>query len=691
MVEKIRRRDVTLSLATVVFCFGAGFVSVAGGQANDLCQNATLLTVPSFTSDCTIGALFDVVPECDGVINDSPGIWYKVIGTGNEITASLCSPNTDYDTKLSVYCSGCADSKCIAANDDFCDLTSEVTWCSAVGVEYLIMVHGFAGASGCFDLTLSDGAFCPLALNCKPTNNNCANAMEIGPGLTQGDNISADTEVSVSCQVSNSDVWYRFTPGCSGVATIKTCGTWGTLADTVLTLFDQCGGQELACNDDSCGLLSQITIPLTAGRSILIRVADYGSDPGSVNQGTFELMITMLLGSPTVAPPGFYVTASDGPFDDHLLRLDVQNNTFIDIGPLGISTVWGLAYNANLGVMYGVSPITDQLVTINLTTGAATPLGTLGSGLSSEILAFDTELSRLYGIDGLSSTHKFLAIDPVTGSATHLLDTSAGFFEALAFEPGAGTLYGLNTTFLGFPEILSTIDTSSGLVADIGSLGGDFDFVTGLAFEANTGELYGTQLDANSFAGRLIQIDKATGAATQLGQAYAHLAPGGFEIVPGLPDVIGAQAYSGQIPIAAGCPPYTVTNATGLPDGLNIDSGGLVTGVTTRCGDYVISFDVADINLSTPPISTTLPLRVLPASQNDSDHDGVLDGCDQMPGCYDGANVILDNIINLPDYAILSAEYGCTIGCAGDVNGDGKTDLVDVIIMANNWLCVGTN
>ena len=115
MVEKIRRGNVIVSLATVIFCFGAGFVSVAGGQANDLCQNATLLTVPSFTSDCTIGALFDVVPECDGVTNDSPGIWYKVIGTGNEITASLCSANTDFDTRLSVCCSGCADSKCIAA------------------------------------------------------------------------------------------------------------------------------------------------------------------------------------------------------------------------------------------------------------------------------------------------------------------------------------------------------------------------------------------------------------------------------------------------------------------------------------------------------------------------------------------------------------------------------------------------
>jgi hypothetical protein len=105
-------------------------------------------------------------------------VWYTVIGTGNTITAATCNDgnpatgDAQYDTKLNVYCKGCDDLTCVTGTDDFpgcLGFSSLVTWCSQVDVEYQILVQGFFGSIGTFNLGVFDnGVPCSNPVNCLP-------------------------------------------------------------------------------------------------------------------------------------------------------------------------------------------------------------------------------------------------------------------------------------------------------------------------------------------------------------------------------------------------------------------------------------------------------------------------------------------------------------------------------------------
>ena len=135
----------------------------------DDCVDAQHVEVPSTTNGDNIGAQDDDVPSCGTSI--TPGVWYSMIGTGNTITASTCNA-ADFDTKLTVFCGDCDDLTCIIGNDDTpgCGgFTTELSWCSQAGAEYLLLVHGFFGDTGNFTLTISDdGVACTPTVECIP-------------------------------------------------------------------------------------------------------------------------------------------------------------------------------------------------------------------------------------------------------------------------------------------------------------------------------------------------------------------------------------------------------------------------------------------------------------------------------------------------------------------------------------------
>ena len=127
-----------------------------GAPPNDLCADATeiICDLPSIDGT-TIDATVDDFPFCD-TSNTAPGVWYSIIGTGDEITVDTCT-GTSYDTKISVYTDGCdpVNTTCVGGNDDFCGLQSSVTWISSPGVEYLILVHGYSSGTGDFTLSIN--------------------------------------------------------------------------------------------------------------------------------------------------------------------------------------------------------------------------------------------------------------------------------------------------------------------------------------------------------------------------------------------------------------------------------------------------------------------------------------------------------------------------------------------------------
>ncbi len=125
---------------------------------NDLCAGAADVFAGVDLPGTTAGATVDDAPFC-GTSNTAAGVWYRYSASGGDVTASLCD-QADFDTKISVYTGGCGDLSCVVGGDDNFGcadvLTSEVSFDSAFGGEYLILVHGFSSFVGDFTLSVTE-------------------------------------------------------------------------------------------------------------------------------------------------------------------------------------------------------------------------------------------------------------------------------------------------------------------------------------------------------------------------------------------------------------------------------------------------------------------------------------------------------------------------------------------------------
>ncbi|MEL6811916.1 MAG: T9SS type A sorting domain-containing protein, partial [Bacteroidota bacterium] len=117
-----------------------------------------------------------------------------------------------------------------------------------------------------------------------PTNDECAGATPV-----------ACDDVIVGTTADNTDTggnpapdeWYSFTgTGSPQVVTVSLCDG-GTDYDSLLRVFDACGGNEIATNDDSCGLQSELSFLSDGTSTYYIMVEGFGS-----NSGNFSMAIT---------------------------------------------------------------------------------------------------------------------------------------------------------------------------------------------------------------------------------------------------------------------------------------------------------------------------------------------------------------------------------------------------------------
>jgi hypothetical protein len=285
---------------------------------NDDCTDAIMVEVPSTTAGTTTGATADGAPYCD-TSNTAPGVWYKVLGTGDVMLATLCDAGTDYDTKLTVYTDGCETLTCVAGNDDdsscpYSTLQSTVEWCSELGREYLILVHGYGSATGNFVLNVMPGP--PQLLGaCCFTDGTCEELTECGcqnaGGDYLGDEIPCDPNPCVVCTPD-------FVVDAPGLWTGNTCGAgddcevptpqgedhiyevaipteedWhfslcNSLYDTKIGVGTECCSEDVGYNDDACydkALQSEVTAYLTPG-TYYVTVDGY-----STACGDYELVI----------------------------------------------------------------------------------------------------------------------------------------------------------------------------------------------------------------------------------------------------------------------------------------------------------------------------------------------------------------------------------------------------------------
>jgi hypothetical protein len=123
-----------------------------------------------------------------------------------------------------------------------------------------------------------------------PVNDDCAAATAIGEVTDLAFNTTYATVDTYGSCMTSANIWYNYTATTDGNLTVSLCGS---SFDTKLALFDEfdCGIMvELACNDDACGLQSEIVWgPVTAGETFKIEVGGYGT---AVGEGILNVSVT---------------------------------------------------------------------------------------------------------------------------------------------------------------------------------------------------------------------------------------------------------------------------------------------------------------------------------------------------------------------------------------------------------------
>jgi hypothetical protein len=169
----------------------------------------------------------------------------------------------------------CASQDGLYLGDDVActpDLCLYGACCDSNGCE-MLTAEDCAAVDGDFK---GNGVVCEPT-TCPPVNETCATAIAITDGTPAviGDNslASLDDDAEASCQeCSDRDLWYVYTATWTGTVAMDTegSGQW----DTVLSVWDECGGTEIACDDEGgTESLSALTFEGIAGETYYIRLA----------------------------------------------------------------------------------------------------------------------------------------------------------------------------------------------------------------------------------------------------------------------------------------------------------------------------------------------------------------------------------------------------------------------------------
>lgn len=110
-------------------------------------------------------------------------------------------------------------------------------------------------------------------------NDECRRATKVVKGVALSGSTVEATGLDITSDTYNDhkDVWHYFEPAIGGNYTVSLCGSG---FDTTVGVFADCNGQEVAFNDDYCGMQSQVSFKAKAGVRYLIRVAGYDGDSG---------------------------------------------------------------------------------------------------------------------------------------------------------------------------------------------------------------------------------------------------------------------------------------------------------------------------------------------------------------------------------------------------------------------------
>jgi hypothetical protein len=208
------------------------------------------------------------------------------------------------------------------------------------------------------------------------------------------------------------------------------------------------------------------------------------------------------------APPQIGYSVQSDSNTDVLYAINLTTGAATPIGPTGFGDIEALAFSPDCTALYGVDDVKDRLVTCSTATGACTAVGPLGVDVTDTGLAFTINGSLYMSTDAPKNPSNFYRLDPHTGAAT-LIGPQGQEITALAAN--RSHLFGLGGDG---KNNLVRINPQSGAATQVGPLGAVATPDGGLDFDAR-GVLYGIT-DGSNGPGKPSQIftvNPVTGAS----------------------------------------------------------------------------------------------------------------------------------------------------------------------------------
>lgn len=241
------------------------------------CGTATPIGVERVVG-CTQGHVREGYSGCD-LQGTAPDVYFTFTAPCSA-TYAFDTAGSGFDTMLSLH-SGCSatSANTIACNDDnpaAIDRSSRLTRTIMAGETVIVRVSGYQANAGVFALDVTASL---------PVNDDCAHPMTISEGVFSYDNCFADNNLQLDGYTLEGDLWYRYTPACTGIATLNGCGG-DPMFDTFAVVYHgstctdvYAPNRVTAFDDSTCGggfsYMINGSFPVTGGEAYLLRIGGY--------------------------------------------------------------------------------------------------------------------------------------------------------------------------------------------------------------------------------------------------------------------------------------------------------------------------------------------------------------------------------------------------------------------------------
>lgn len=181
--------------------------------------------------------------------------------------------------------------------------------------------------------------------------------------------------------------------------------------------------------------------------------------------------------------------------------------------------LYGIDWNADSTVLYGIDDVTFEIVTIDLDLGVSTPTGVVATGLPNGLTGMTASPDgKTWYVSEFDGSDTYLAAGDITSGVFNRVGTApiaAGAVIDIAIN-STGDLYGMSVS----TDSLLLISTVDGVGTDIGPIGFNAIFAQGMDFDPATGELYAA-LYMGGGQGQFSILDLDSGLATPLDDTFS--------------------------------------------------------------------------------------------------------------------------------------------------------------------------